>query len=86
MGLAGAREWVIPRRELCGNAEDTVDEFTLSYRITFGDPAHLTLADCVHRFVTLDGSARTVRRSESEARRNPLLINSVCLSRSDRRA
>ncbi len=56
-----------------------MDELTLRYRIALSDPADLTFADCMHRFVALDGSARTLRRSESEARRDPLLDEPMVL-------
>ena len=50
--------------ELRGHAEDGVDELALRYSIALSDPADLTLADCVHRLVTLDRSAGTLHRSE----------------------
>jgi hypothetical protein len=42
-------------------------------------PTDLTFADCMHRFVALDRSARTLHRSESEARGNPLLDEPMVL-------
>ena len=65
--------------ELRGHAEDGVDELALRYSIALSDPADLTLADCVHRLVTLDRSADTLHRSEPEARRNPLLDKPMIL-------
>src|SRR6516162_9831751 len=65
--------------ELRSDAEDREDELALRYRIALGDPADLTFADCVHRLVALDRSARTLRRPESEARRNPLLDKPMVL-------
>jgi hypothetical protein len=47
-------------RKLCSVAEDRVDQLALSHGITFRDPADLTLADCVRRFVTFDRSASTL--------------------------
>jgi len=40
--------------ELRGDAEDGVDELTLSNRIALADPADLPFAICMHRLVTLD--------------------------------
>ena len=65
--------------ELRGDAEDRVDELALRDGIAFGDPADLTFADCMHRLVTFDRSASTLHRSESEARRNPLLDEPMVL-------
>ena len=65
--------------ELRGHAEDGVDELALRYSIALSDPADLTLADCVHRLVTLDRSADTLHRSEPEARRNPPLDEPMVL-------
>ncbi len=62
------------------DAEDCVDELALRYRIALGDPADLTFADGVHGLVALDRSVCTLRRSEPEARRNPLLDEPMVLS------
>ena len=70
---------MISRRPLRGDAEDAVDELTLSHRIAFGDPADLPFADGMHRLVTLDRSPRPLRRTEAEARRNPLLDEPMIL-------
>jgi hypothetical protein len=64
---------------LRSDTEDYVDELPLRYRIALRDPPDLTFADCMHRFVPLDGSTRTFSRSESEARGNPLLYESMAL-------
>ena len=64
--------------ELRGHAEDGVDKLALRYSIALSYPADLTLADGVHRLVTLDRSAGTLHRSEPEARRNPLLDERSC--------
>ena len=65
--------------ELRGDAEDGVDELPLRYGIALSNPADLSFSDCMHRLVTLDRSARTLDRSESEARRDPLLDESMVL-------
>ena len=56
-----------------------MDELTLRYSIALGEPADLTFTDCMHRLVASDCSARTLHRSESEARRNPLLDEPMVL-------
>src|SRR5260370_28125494 len=56
-----------------------MDELTLTDRITLRNPAYLPFSDCMHRLVTLDRSTRTLRRTESEARHDPLLDESVVL-------
>jgi hypothetical protein len=53
--------------------EDCVDELTLRHEIALSDPADLPFADRMRRLVALDRSIRTLHRSESETRRNPLL-------------
>jgi hypothetical protein len=78
MGLIGAKvgdTW----RELRGDAEDAVDEFALRCRIAFTNPADLTLAYGMHRFVARDRSPCTLRRTEAEAGRNPLLDKAMVL-------
>lgn len=59
---------MIPREDLRGDAEDAVDELTLSYRIALGCPADLTFADYMHSLRTLDRSPRSCRRTETHAR------------------
>ena len=66
--------------ELRGDAEDRVDELALRDGIAFGYPAGLPFADGMHRLVARDLSARTVDRSEAEARRNPLLDEAMVCS------
>jgi hypothetical protein len=73
VGDVGAR-W-----ELCSDPEGCVDELTLRYRITPSDPADLTLAGCVHRFVPFDRSTCTLHGSESEDRHDPLLNEPMIL-------
>jgi hypothetical protein len=65
--------------KLRGDSKDGVDKLALRYRIALSDPADLTLADCMHRLIALDGSTSSVDRSESEACRNPLLDETVVL-------
>jgi hypothetical protein len=43
-------------QNLRGDAEDGVDELTLSYWIAFSDPTNLAFSDHMHRFVTFDCS------------------------------
>jgi hypothetical protein len=56
-----------------------VDKLPLRYSITLGDPADLTFADCMHRLVPVDRSARTFRGSEAETRCNALLDEPMIL-------
>src|SRR5687768_10319506 len=70
---------VIASMCLRGDAENRMDELTLSYRIALADPADLPLADCMHRLVALDRSPRPFRRAKTEARRNPFLDESMVL-------
>lgn len=58
---------------LCGDAEDCVDELARGYGIGLPDPPDLTLADRIHRFETVNRSPCSVRRTEAEARCDPLL-------------
>jgi hypothetical protein len=53
------------RSELRSDTVYRVDELALCDAITLGEPADLTLADCMHRLVALDGSASNLHRSES---------------------
>ena len=69
----------VPTGELRRDTQNGVDELTLRYRIALGDPAELTLADCMHRLVTFDRPARFLNRSESKARRDPLLDEPMVL-------
>jgi len=64
---------------LCDDAEDSVDELTLTDRIALSDPTDLPFSDCMHRLVTFDRVTCAVRRAKSEARRNPLLDETVVL-------
>jgi len=68
---ANRRNWrghgMCPGWELCSDSEDGMDEVALRYRVTLSDPADLTFTDCVHRVVTFDRSAGTLRGPESEA-------------------
>src|SRR3954452_1527102 len=65
--------------ELRGDAEHRVDELPLRNGVAFGDPADLTLADCVHCLVTFDRSTSSIHGSESEARGDPLLYEPMVL-------
>jgi hypothetical protein len=56
-----------------------MDELTLADDIALVHPADLSLPDCMHRLVTLDGSPRPLRRTKTEARRDPLLDESMIL-------
>ena len=56
-----------------------MDELTLSYWITLANPADLPFADCMHRLVTLNRSPRPLRRTETEARRDPFLDEPMVL-------
>src|ERR1700686_4859123 len=56
-----------------------MDELTLAADIALVHPADLSLPDGMHRLVTLDGSPRPLRRSKTEARRDPLLDESMIL-------
>src|SRR5262249_17311317 len=63
----------------CGDAAHRVDELTLSDGIALRDPADLPFSDCMHRLVTIDRPGRSLRRTEAEARRDPLLDESMVL-------
>src|SRR3977135_2051242 len=56
-----------------------MDELTLADDIALVHPADLSLPDGMHRLVTLDGSPRPFRRTKTEARRDPLLDESMIL-------
>src|SRR5262249_28932362 len=75
----GMRRCALRLWKLCSDAENCMDELTLTNRITLSDPTDLPFSDCMHRFVALDRSACAVGRSKSEARRNPLLDEPVIL-------
>ena len=77
-GSEQSRSWDVGQR-LRGDAEDRVDELTLTDRIALSDPANLPFSDCMHRLVTFYRPARALRRSEAEARRDPLLDESMVL-------
>ena len=70
---------MISGRPLRGDAEDAVDELTLSYRIALGYPADLAFADRMHRLVAFDRPTCTVHRPEPEACGDPLLDESMIL-------
>src|SRR3954447_26832611 len=70
---------LLTAEELRGNDEDRVNELSLSDRIALRDPADLAFSDRVHRLIALDGSARTLGRTEAEARGYPLLDESMVL-------
>ena len=72
-------KWVIPGKELRGDAENGMDELTLTDRITLRDPADLPFSDCMHRLVALDRSTCALHRTEPEARPDPLLDESMVL-------
>src|SRR5205807_3207673 len=67
------------RTGLCSNPEEIVDELTLADDVALVQPPYLSLSDCMHRLVTVDGSTSALDRSEPEACRNPLLNESVVL-------
>jgi hypothetical protein len=70
-----------PGNELRGDAENEMDELTLTHRITLRDPADLTFSDCMHRLVTLDRSraARGIALAVFRSRYTvPDQINQVC--------
>jgi hypothetical protein len=56
-----------------------VDELALSERIVLTNPADLPFADCMHRLVNLNRSARRRRRTESQAGSDPFLDESMVL-------
>ena len=62
-----------------GDAEDCMDKLALRDSIAFSNPADLTFANGMHRLVAFDRSACTLYRSESKARRNPLLDEPMVL-------
>jgi hypothetical protein len=69
----------VPGEKLGSDTEDRMNELALRNSIALGDPADLTFADCMHRLVALDSSARALHRSESEACANPLLDEAMVL-------
>src|SRR5262245_56180523 len=71
-------------RPLCGAGATTLFgrfgcKWEVTYRIAFGDPTDLSLADGMHRLVTFDCSPRPFSRTEARARRNPLLDGATIL-------
>jgi hypothetical protein len=70
---------LLTAQELCGDAEDSVNELSLADRIAFRDPADLAFSDCVHCLVPINRSACALGRTEAEARRDPLLDESMVL-------
>src|SRR5262249_55057436 len=75
----GMRDVVRAESDLRSDTEDGVDEVALRYGIALGDPAHLALADCMHRLITLDSSTSALDRSQPEVCRNPLLDEAMVL-------
>jgi hypothetical protein len=65
--------------ELRGDSKDGVDKLALRDRIALSDKADLTLADCMHRLVSIDGSALSLYRSESQARGDVLFYEAMVL-------
>src|SRR5215471_5006655 len=77
---SGAEKVCLGRVEgLRSDNEDRVNELTLGDSITLGYPADLPFADGMHRLITFDRSARSLGRSESETRCDPLLDEPVVL-------
>ncbi len=70
---------LLTAEELRGNAEDRVNELSLADWIAFGDPADLAFSNRVHRLIALDGSARTLCRTEAEAGCYPLFDGPMAL-------
>ena len=64
---------------LSSDAEKNVDKLTLTYRIALREPTNLPFANRVHCFVALNGPPGSFRRSESQARDNLLLDETVVL-------
>jgi len=56
-----------------------MDKLALRDSIAFSNPADLTFANGMHRLVAFDRSACTLYRSESKARRDPLLDEPMVL-------
>src|SRR5215471_8775675 len=67
------------RWELRSDAEDCMDKLALRDSVALSNPAYLTLADRMHCLVGFDRSACTFYRSESKARRDPLLDEPMVL-------
>ena len=60
------------RKGLSGEAEDRMDELTLTDRDRPWQPSGSGVSELVHRLVTFDRPACAVRRTEAEARSDPL--------------
>jgi len=56
-----------------------VNEGTLTEHIAFGQPAHLSFADHVHRLVPVNRVQRALNRTKTETRGNALLDEAVIL-------
>ena len=65
--------------QLRSDAEDRVDELTLTDRIVLSYPADLPFSDCMHCLIALDRSAGTFHLSKTEARRDALLYEPMVL-------
>jgi hypothetical protein len=52
---------LLPDEKLHGDAEDRVDELTLTEKIGLTDPPDLPFSNCMHRLVALDCSPRAFR-------------------------
>jgi hypothetical protein len=64
---------------LRGDAKQGVNEGTLTEYIAFGQPAHLSFADHVHRLVPINRVQRAPQRSKPETRGDALLDEAVIL-------
>ena len=77
--LRGEVRGMSASEELCSDPEHAVNEADLTNDIALCQPAHLSLADHVHRLVSLDRSQRIIDGSEPEAGGDPLLHESMIL-------
>ena len=64
---------------LCSDTEEGMDELALADDIALSQPTDLSLSDCVHRLIALDGSRRAFGRPEPEAGSDALLDESMVL-------
>jgi hypothetical protein len=79
MAFSNKAQDAIARGELRGDAEYRVDELALTYRVVLGDPPDLAFSNCMHCFITLNPAPRPFHRPKSQARRDPLLDESMVL-------